>query len=217
MTRASPTAVRHLRAHDRKPQPWKNGGGTTSEIAAFPAGASLDEFGWRVSIAEVASGGPFSTFPGVDRTLVVLDGEGIDLDVEGRPTSTLGPASAPYRFPADAPTVATLRSGPIRDLNVMTRRGRFDHGVTRLAPDSSRFRLSAPTAMLIARSRPVRLGMPATAFELEAHDALLIEQAHAGAAHVELAITPADGFHSDLIVVAIWPFEGQPPGTARII
>ena len=54
--------------------PWKNGGGTTIEIAVSPHGAGLDDFDWRVSMAHVASHGPFSLFPNIDRTLAVLSG-----------------------------------------------------------------------------------------------------------------------------------------------
>ena len=62
-----------LYARDRVVSPWKNGGGTTTEVAAFPPGAPLENFGWRVSIAQVARSGPFSLFPGIDRTLALLD------------------------------------------------------------------------------------------------------------------------------------------------
>jgi environmental stress-induced protein Ves len=53
---------------------WKNGGGSTTEIAVAPMGASLDDFDWRVSMARVASDGPFSEFAGIDRTLDILKG-----------------------------------------------------------------------------------------------------------------------------------------------
>ena len=57
--------------------PWKNGGGSTDEIATYPRGAGLDAFDWRVSIAHVASDGPFSRFPGVERTITLLEGAGM--------------------------------------------------------------------------------------------------------------------------------------------
>jgi len=109
--------------------PWKNGGGTTREIAAFPADAGLDAFDWRVSIAEVASDGPFSPFPGIDRTLTLLTGDGILLRVDGTETRLI-PGSAPFAFAGDKPAGATLLGGPVTDLNVMTRRGRITHRVT---------------------------------------------------------------------------------------
>jgi environmental stress-induced protein Ves len=112
--------------------PWKNGGGVTTEVAVSPAGAGLDDFDWRVSMARVEGGGPFSGFAGVDRTLAVLEGEGIVLDIAGRPPAEVTRASAPLSFPADVPTAAALISGPITDLNVMTRRGWMTHTVERL-------------------------------------------------------------------------------------
>lgn len=121
-----------LSAADRVAQPWKNGGGVTREIAAFPPDSGLDSFAWRVSIAEVAQDGPFSLFPGIDRTLTVLSGEGIALDVAGR-TSRLRPGETPYSFPGDQPASSTLLGGPVTDLNVMSRRGEIAHGVTGLS------------------------------------------------------------------------------------
>ena len=51
-----------LSAARRAAVPWKNGGGVTREVAAHPAGASLEDFDWRVSTAEVRAAGPFSGF-----------------------------------------------------------------------------------------------------------------------------------------------------------
>ena len=116
---------------------WKNGGGETAEIAVSPEGVGLDDFDWRVSMARVEAGGPFSLFPGVDRTLSILEGEGILLDIEGRQPVTLTSASAPYSFPADVATGAELVEGPIADLNVMTRRERCRHKVKALEIDGS--------------------------------------------------------------------------------
>ncbi|MER9400415.1 HutD family protein [Mesorhizobium sp. M0615] len=124
--------MRILRAADYRVMPWKNGGGTTTEIAVSPDGAGLDDFDWRVSMARVEGSGPFSGFAGVDRTLAVLEGEGIVLDIAGRPPAEVTAASAPLSFPADVPTTAALISGPITDLNVMTRRARATHTVERL-------------------------------------------------------------------------------------
>jgi Uncharacterized protein conserved in bacteria len=117
--------------------PWKNGGGETVEIAVDPPDAGLDEFGWRVSMATVASDGPFSAFPGVDRTLSVLTGAGIRLDIEGHERILLDAQSDPLSFPADVATSASLIDGAVTDLNVMTRRGVFLHTVERHAGASS--------------------------------------------------------------------------------
>lgn len=53
--------VKVLRAEGYPRMPWKNGGGSTEEIAR-DAGAGLDGFGWRLSIADITESGGFSTF-----------------------------------------------------------------------------------------------------------------------------------------------------------
>ncbi len=45
--------VKVLRAEGYPRMPWKNGGGSTEEITR-DAGAGLDGFGWRLSIADIA-------------------------------------------------------------------------------------------------------------------------------------------------------------------
>ena len=111
--------------------PWKNGAGTTTEIAVHPRGAAAGEFLWRVSMAPVAADGWFSEFPGIERSLAVLQGAGISLAQKGAPPVRLGVATPAHCFAADVPTYASLSDGPILDLNVMTRRGHFTHRLQR--------------------------------------------------------------------------------------
>lgn len=115
--------MRLLPAAAHRRMPWKNGGGVTTEIAVFPPDAGLDDFSWRISMARVETDGPFSLFPGVDRTLMLLDGEGLYLTVEGKGVHHLARPYETAAFPADVVASARLRAGPITDLNVMTRRG----------------------------------------------------------------------------------------------
>lgn len=127
------TAVRLIRANDCKTTPWKNGGGSTTEIAIGPAGASLNTFDWRISVARVASDGPFSDFAGIDRTLAVVRGSGLVMTIGDDEPVTLSTKAEPVSFPGDTPTSARLTEGEITDLNVMTRRGRFRHRLLRIA------------------------------------------------------------------------------------
>ena len=144
---------RLLRNSDHRRMPWKNGGGETVEVIVHPEGASLSDFGWRVSMATVASDGPFSVFPGIDRTLAVLAGDGMALSIEGLGDKLLTPVCAPLAFPADAPTTARLTGGPITDLNVMTRRGAFRHSLTHhVAEGSKTLRDCAGERLLLALS-----------------------------------------------------------------
>jgi uncharacterized protein len=129
--------LRIIRARDCRITPWKNGGGSTTEIAAEPSGASLDTFDWRISMAHVATDGPFSTFPGIDRTLAVVKGSGLVLTIAGGTPVTLAYGSDPISFAGDSPTSARLIGGEIVDLNVMTRRRRFSHELRRVAQPAS--------------------------------------------------------------------------------
>ena len=112
-----------LRAADRVPAAWKNGGGVTREVASWPEEAGLDGFDWRISLAEVAAGGPFSVFPGVDRVITVVDGAGMELTVDGVRHPLPG-LHHPFAFAGDAATGCRLLDGAITDFNVMTRRDR---------------------------------------------------------------------------------------------
>ena len=117
------TSTRRILLSDVKATPWKNGGGITREIATGGVGTGQD-WGWRVSIADVERDGPFSIFPNTDRVIAVIDGAGMDLrDSEGivtalEPFHTVG-------ISGDDPLFGRLRRGPVRDLNVMTLRDRF--------------------------------------------------------------------------------------------
>ena len=179
-----------LPAADRVATPWKNGGGTTSEIAAFPEGADLNDFDWRISIAEVASDGPFSHFPGIDRTLCILDGAGIFLDIGGR-LQKLNQRSMPFRFSGDADAKARLLDGPIFDLNVMSRRGSVEHRVLRLGGGEGRAaEIKANLALALWVGEEGEMLTPAGTVRLGPYDAVICETpgrwqvGHAGLAYL---------------------------------
>lgn len=105
--------------------PWRNGRGFTRELAIWPMHAAFErgDFDWRISAAGVDQDGPFSTFAGFDRLLVITAGEGMRLSHDAAsPVPVV--AWQPHCFSGDAHTVAQLIAGPIADFNVLTRRGR---------------------------------------------------------------------------------------------
>lgn len=166
-----------LRAQHYKRMPWKNGGGETVEIAVFPEGAGLAEFDWRISMATVAADGPFSVFPGIDRTLSILDGAGMTLSIEGREPVGLTQESPPLSFPADAPTSAILLNGEITDLNVMTRRTALTHSVERIKlAGEVTMEAAAPTTLLFCKSGSAAIMQGGEQVTLNAHDCLLTER-----------------------------------------
>lgn len=178
--------------------PWKNGGGVTTEILAWPPAAGLDAFDWRISMAKVASAGPFSQFFGIDRTLTVLEGT-MRLAVEGAGELLLTPQSAPFAFPGDVATSAELVGGAVLDFNVMTRRGRFAHRVSRLD-------ISQPTeidtgegaCLVFLASGSVQIALGDESVEMTALDTLCFDRGPA-----PLNVSPA--CPSSLLEVIIRP------------
>lgn len=110
-----------FKLHELPVSPWKNGGGSTREILCWARGADMHGFDWRVSVAHIAAPGPFSPFPGVDRTIVLLDGDGVWLEGEGV-RHRLETRYDPFAFSGDVPLRCELLGGPSTDFNVMARR-----------------------------------------------------------------------------------------------
>lgn len=110
-----------IRLPDAVTSPWRNGGGVTRELAAWPAGSA--DWTWRISVAEVAASGPFSRFDGVQRWFAVLGGNGVSLQMDGV-KHRLTAASAPLAFDGGVAVDCQLLDGPTQDLNLMVRQGR---------------------------------------------------------------------------------------------
>lgn len=125
--------------------PWKNRGGSTREIVCFPPGAGMDSFAWRISVATIAQPGPFSAFAGIDRQIMLLDGDGVQLVADQAGIHhALQQRWQPFAFSGDVALDCTLLGGTSTDFNVMTRRGQWNASVQviqaepgrRVAPDS---------------------------------------------------------------------------------
>ncbi|WP_094781003.1 HutD/Ves family protein [Paraburkholderia ribeironis] len=179
-------ALTLIRGVDLVATPWKNGGGVTREVAAFPEreqGAAPGDFVWRVSVADVAQAGPFSRFDGVDRTLVLLSGAGMLLDeMDGATvvkshalTQTLDIA----RFNGETRIDARLVDGATRDFNLMVRRelacGELEVWRAGTQPDAPRT-VSGDVVLLFCASGPVTLTPGAAqALQLDTGDTLRID------------------------------------------
>jgi environmental stress-induced protein Ves len=128
--------------------PWKNGGGSTREIVCRPPGTDMDGFDWRVSIATIAQAGPFSVFPGVDRVIMLLDGDGVHLRSGSGIDHRLNDLHRPFAFSGDVAIDCQLLRGTSTDFNVMTRRGALSAHVQVLSAATT---LSvAPRGLLMA-------------------------------------------------------------------
>lgn len=109
---------------------WQNDGGWTSEIARASSSSPDHAFDWRISIAEIERDGPFSAFTGCDRTILVLQGEGMELRLDGDPVpALLNTRGRPFVFSGDIGAQCRLLNGATRDFNVMTRRAAYTQQV----------------------------------------------------------------------------------------
>jgi len=166
-----------FRSTDYRRMPWKNGGGETREVVASPAGATLDSLDWRVSLATVAMDGPFSVFKGVQRTLCVIRGAGIQLQAGDRAPVELYTTSDPHTFDGEAATSARLIDGTIEDLNVMSRRGRFRHDVRRLAIDDTLLlEINAHTLIIYCQRGELRCIAVNESEDLRSDDCAMFDQ-----------------------------------------
>lgn len=168
--------IRYLPAAQRAPRRWKNGGGITYDVVNYPETADLDRFLWRVSIAEVASDGPFSIFSGIDRTMAILDGQGLALEVEGLEPFELRAADEPRAFPADRKTDARLLSGPILDLNAMSRRAQFSNSMHRIVFEGVHSFRSETDAVLVWQSGVGEVACNMGHVSAHRHDAFVAQE-----------------------------------------
>jgi hypothetical protein len=204
---------RVLSPSDYRRMPWKNGGGHTTEIAVHPPGAGFASFTWRVSMADVLQDGPFSPFSGIDRTLVLLAGAGMRLTGDGEPLE-LRTTFEPVGFSGDRALTCNLVAGPVRDFNLMVRRGtaRGDIVVRReggdtIAPADAYVCYAAAGASecLVAGHPPISLA--------EAHT--LLVTAEAGAMAHGLSVNPLSAASVALVaVIRFARVEGPPRDTS---
>ena len=118
--------VRILRGHDYRRERWRNGAGWTRQVHAEPAADGNAAWDWRLSIAEIDADAPFSAFPGVDRVLVLLHGNGMRLRFDDGEVHELLPPHDRLRFAGERALVGELVDGPTRDFNLMWRRDAID-------------------------------------------------------------------------------------------
>ena len=159
------------------PVPWKSGGGSTIEIAIGPTEAGFDDFDWRVSMATIAEDGAFSQFPGVDRTLALVDGHGMTLQIDGEP-ALISQAEPVVAFDGSSEVQARLNRGPTLDFNVMSRSERCWHqfGRRRLSGDSTFVARAEVTVLFLAEGDSLQLASDDERIGLVRYDAVILDQ-----------------------------------------
>ncbi|GAB2178871.1 HutD/Ves family protein [Dongia sp. agr-C8] len=164
----------HLTSADYKVMPWKNGGGTTTELMAENAGGA-EGYDWRLSIATVSASGPFSDFSGYDRSIMLVEGKGFTLEFAEAGTHHLVRSFEPLRFDGAWHAECTLIDGPVKDFNLIARKN--VHAVLEV------LRVTATETLAPARTTVLHLfrgQVTAADRDLVAGDSLRIDNASDG-------------------------------------
>jgi environmental stress-induced protein Ves len=114
---------RLIRANSYRRERWRNDLGWTREIVRYPEEAS--DWGFRLSIAEIERDCAFSAFPGCDRHLVLLAGNGMTLEFDDGEGVPVLPPHGRIAFAGERVVHCRLQDGPTHDFNVMVRRDRW--------------------------------------------------------------------------------------------
>ena len=164
------THMRIQRSPEHRVVPWANGLGVTADVFLSPP--DMDEWTWRLSIADVSDDLPFSIMPGIDRHIVVAQGAGMGLTIDGCTELRMGRTTPPFSFAGESVTTCRLLDGPIADLNLMIRRGRAT-GALRVVTvaASSPIALSQGDVAVVVLEGTVAIGDA----ELATFDAVLLD------------------------------------------
>lgn len=132
--------------------PWKNGQGTTRQIAIYPDNADISNFQWRISAATVNTLGAFSNFDHVTRSLALLTGDSITLKIEDAIVE-LHRDGQPVTFSGTVPTEMTECREPALDFGVMTHNDFANHSLIKATfNDGEIYQRTAPTTLILALS-----------------------------------------------------------------
>jgi uncharacterized protein len=167
--------VQRFALADLAPELWRNGGGLTRTVAASHIGNELQ---WRVSAADITQDGPFSEFPGMDRSAVLLQGEGLVLQGLDQPLR-FEQVGAWASFPGEARLQAQLQgrlgARPARLWNVMVRRGRLRAEVQVCREPQQTLAACTCGVLLVVSGRVQVGGGVAAPVSLGLHEGLLLQ------------------------------------------
>jgi uncharacterized protein len=161
--------MKWLRSSDFQIMPWKNGLGSTAEIAIYPPGSQVSDshFLWRFSAATVSADGPFSQFPGYDRLLTVVDGKGLRLNERTLKSGEVD------RFSGEEKIDCLLIEGTVLDLGLIFRRGKIQAQMRTLKPSKfESFVGQSDISFLYC----LKGSGPIAGFDISAHDVLCLNR-----------------------------------------
>jgi environmental stress-induced protein Ves len=190
-----------MRAANYRAVPWKNGGGVTREILRVPPEPTA--FDWRLSLATIASPGPFSSFDGYGRTLVLISGPGVELDFGQHGRAKLTMAGQMVSFDGAWETRCTLLYGPSTDLNLIVskERTRSESRCVQLTRAELVQTAEWPETLVCCISGPVRLTNTAG----EVQDLSKADVARCSPSDGAITCGPPDSTPAHVFVASIGP------------
>lgn len=158
--------------------PWKNGAGTTRQILIHPADATLDNFAFRISAADINALGPFSDYSGINRSLAVLTGQGLTLAMADGHSMSFIPKCTVVDFDGGQAPVTTACPEPVLDIGVMSRTGIYTHSFTQTnyACQQTHHVTAAHGLLFCLHDEPVLFQSGPTEQLLQPFDAITFEQ-----------------------------------------
>ena len=144
---------------DVPPQPWRNGGGVTRDLLAWPGA----DWQCRISVADVSRDGPFSAYPGIERWFAVVQGAGVVLHF-GDDDRRMAQETPPLCFDGAQAPGCTLIDGATLDLNLLCQ-GDAGRGEMRAVEAGQPWRSTAPLrAVFTVHAAELRVdGVPVAA------------------------------------------------------
>lgn len=149
---------------------WKNGAGVTAEIDIQPPGSDFQEgqYDWRLSSARIEEDSRFSPFPGYDRILTVLSGQGLLLN-----SQELGPFEV-FEFEGEDQIDCAPIENAVEDLGVIFKRGQYQCSMQILNVTAPMYlKLGAGTHFFLPLSLPAHVA----GVDLQAPNFLKVEEA----------------------------------------
>jgi environmental stress-induced protein Ves len=193
-----------VRAASYRAVPWKNGGGMTREILRVPPEPT--PFDWRLSLATIASPGPFSSFDGYRRTLVLVRGAGVELDFGQHGRTELTTAGQMVSFDGAWQTSCTLLDGPSTDLNLIVSQDRIRSASRSVHLARAELIQTAgwPQTLVCCISGAVRLTNTAG----EAEDLSEVDVARCSPSDGAVTCSPRDSTPAHVFVASLGPRQG---------
>lgn len=186
--------------------PWKNGRGTAHRVTVSPARAGYDTLDWHVSRPEIAADGPFSSYPGLDRQFMLVDGKGLTLRMRTGPDAadfeqSIATPLEPFAFRGEWDVECRLHDGPVQVFNVMTRRGRAGARleIVEIAAAQPVAKLAGETLLVYFARGPAEAWGQWGKATLAADDSILVDDD--GAA--EIAVAPVEGRTARITLVRL--------------